>query len=249
MLTIFTTCRSFQIEEFAIIQRNALTSWSLLNPKPEIFVMGIEPGVAEICQELGFIHIKEIEYTEYGTPLLNSMIEIAELKAKYDNMLLISSDVIIFQSMATALKVLIEKFQKRFCGVARKLQQPKIELLDFLSPNWQEEVKKNVDYSLITSGDFFLYPKGFWGKVPEFVIGRAHCDNWLFYEAAIKNCLVDMTGVVEIVDFIHTYSHLPKGWMKEKMQNVIVSEGKHADFLNANWKMTTDFELIANKFD
>lgn len=248
MLTIFTTCRSFEIEEFAIIQRNALTSWSLLNPKPEIFVMGIEPGVTDICKEFGFTQVKEIEYTEYGTPLLNSMIEMAEEKASYSNMLLISSDVVIFQSMARALEVLVGKFKNQFCGVARKLQQPKIELLDF-SLNWQDKVKENVNYSLITSGDFFLYPKGFWGNVPEFVIGRAHCDNWLFYEAAIKNCLVDMTGVVEIVDFIHTYSHLPKGWFKEKLQNVILSEGKHADFLNANWKMTNDFQLIANEFN
>ncbi len=240
MLTIFSTCRSFDIEEFAIIQRNAITSWTLLNPRPEIFLMGNEPGVREICEELNINHIDCIKYSEYGTPLLNSMMEIAEEIASNNTLLLVSSDVVLPKILTKTVEAVTANF-KEFCGVARKLQQETITPLDF-SKNWENEVRQNIKWNLITSGDFFLYPKGYWDKIPEFVIGRAFCDSWLFWESSQKGNMIDLTEI-EIIDYKHSYNNLPEGWTKERMQNLILWEGKEADLTHANWKMHTNLSF------
>jgi hypothetical protein len=233
MLTIFSTCRSFEIEEFAIIQRNAIQSWLLLEPKPEIFLMGVEPGVKEFCKEFNITHIDDIKYSEFGTPLLNSMMELAEERAKHEILLLVSSDVVLPSSTMEGVKAISSKF-KEFCGVARKQQQEHISLLDF-SGEWEEVLRKDLKWNLITSGDFFLYPKGYWGKIPDFVIGRAFCDSWLFFEASKKGNMVDMTNAIEIIDYKHSYNNLPVGWQKERLQNFILWEGKDADLTASNW--------------
>jgi hypothetical protein len=69
MLTIFACPKPFTDPHIAIIQRNAITSWTLLRPRPEIILFGDEPGVTEICKELGLRHVGEVERNEYGTPL------------------------------------------------------------------------------------------------------------------------------------------------------------------------------------
>lgn len=208
--------------------------------------MGTEPGVAEICDELGYENIRDIEYSEQGTPMLNSMMEIAEERAANPNLLLISSDIILFQNVIPAAEAVINRFDQ-FCGVVRKQQQCVIEPLDF-DGDWQGQIKKDLIWSPITSGDFFLYPKGFWGKVPEFVIGRTYCDSWLFWEAAEKNALVDLTGPVEIIDYKHTHPWPARSHL-ERMQNFIVSEEKRADSRNANWRMLNDFTIVPSSND
>ena len=40
------------------IQRNAIASWTKLQPRPEIILFGHEEGAAKCAQELGLIHIR-----------------------------------------------------------------------------------------------------------------------------------------------------------------------------------------------
>ena len=51
MLTIFTTPKPF-VGQAATQQRNAIVSWTLLRPRPEIVVFGDEEGAERICKEL-----------------------------------------------------------------------------------------------------------------------------------------------------------------------------------------------------
>ncbi len=50
MLTIFSCHKAFH-GHFNTIQRNAIKSWTLLRPKPEIFLIGDDEGTAEVCRE------------------------------------------------------------------------------------------------------------------------------------------------------------------------------------------------------
>ena len=59
MLTFFTCPRGFE-GRIGVIQRNAILSWLALKPRPEIIVLGNDPGVAEICRELGLRHLPEV---------------------------------------------------------------------------------------------------------------------------------------------------------------------------------------------
>jgi len=59
MLTFFTTAKPFR-GHTAVIQRNALQSWKLLDPDVEIIVLGNDEGAADVCAELGLRHEPEI---------------------------------------------------------------------------------------------------------------------------------------------------------------------------------------------
>ena len=51
MLTLFTMPRLFR-DHIAVIQRNAIRSWTLLRPRCEIILCGDDAGVASTAAEL-----------------------------------------------------------------------------------------------------------------------------------------------------------------------------------------------------
>ena len=71
-LTILSTPKAFR-GIFAVIQRNAIESWTHLTPRPDIILFGTDEGTAEICAELGITHVPEVASTAEGTPLISDM--------------------------------------------------------------------------------------------------------------------------------------------------------------------------------
>jgi hypothetical protein len=54
--------------------------------------------------------------------------------------------------------------------------------------------------------DVFVYPRGLFGAVPSFAIGRGYWDNWLMYEARRMGAeLIDVTAVATTVHQLHGY--------------------------------------------
>ncbi len=238
MITLYTTCRAFD-DQFNVIQRNALYSWSLLSPKPEVLVFGMDHGTKEICKELDYQYITNIEYSSYGTPMLNSMMEQAERVASFPQLLLISSDIVLFQSVMTAAKACAER---ELCGTVRKQTQSNIQELDF-SEGWEKLVIDGTIPASVTTGDFFLYPKNFWPKIPPFIIGRGACDSWLYYAANKKKVLLDLSEAVAIVDYVHGYDFSEHRQKEVSYNASIIRQDQIFSISYANWKMTKDFEI------
>ena len=69
-LTFFTTCKPF-VGEAAIMQKNALKSWSELGIPTIVF--GSDKGSQEIARELNFDYYPEVECSESGIPLVSDM--------------------------------------------------------------------------------------------------------------------------------------------------------------------------------
>jgi hypothetical protein len=67
LLTLLAMPKPFD-GHIGIIQRNAITSWTQLNPRPEIFLFGEEHGTALIAAELQIGHLRDIHRNEFGTP-------------------------------------------------------------------------------------------------------------------------------------------------------------------------------------
>ena len=63
MLTIFSIPKAF-VGHIGVIQRNALKSWSLLEPRCEIIIFGDEEDIAEAAAETGAAHVPEIGRNE-----------------------------------------------------------------------------------------------------------------------------------------------------------------------------------------
>lgn len=244
MVTIFSTCRSFLHPKFGLIQRNAIQSWLLITPKPEILIMGNEPGSKEICEEFGLIHVPDIEITELGTPIISSMFAKAEEMATHDTLCLVSSDILFFDDAMIAVERLRERFRYFMGGVHRydkNFDQP----IDFNDPNWREVVKKDIQLGHPGCGDFFLIRKGTYrnGILP-FSIGRASVDNWLVYESTRLGCSVDMTKVVRIVHQNHDHSHIPGDMAgmvngeEFKKNRAIAGKTVSMEIANSTWIMT-----------
>lgn len=80
-LTVFSIPKSFR-GHIGVIQRNALRSWTLLRPRPEILVFGDEAGTKEACTEVGVRHVPEVAYDETGAPLLSDLFPRARASAR-----------------------------------------------------------------------------------------------------------------------------------------------------------------------
>src|SRR6267378_8399139 len=113
-----------------IIQRNAITSWAMLRPRPEIYLFGEEEGVAEIAAELRINHLHDIARNEFGTPLLDDLLRRAREIARTPLLCYVNSDIILLQEFIDAVSVIHAQFPK-FLGVAHRLNIELAETLDF----------------------------------------------------------------------------------------------------------------------
>lgn len=239
MTTLFSTCKPFKTKRLIQIQNDAIKTWLRLEPKPDIIIFGKDDGVAECCDEHGIDNCINVEYNEYGIPLLSSMFERVEKISKDDVFLLVSSDIVLSQKTMTALEIL-KKNMKEFCGVCRKTEHKGPNPIDFSDDKWFTKIvmDQTNHYSLITSGDFFMYTRGMFKDMPKFSVGRCWCDSWLFHAAMEKNALVDLSEYMEIFHLKHDYSHLYKS--NEFETNKALCGNNLSDVSHANWKLVGD---------
>lgn len=215
MLTIFACPKPFTDPHIAIIQRNAITSWTLLRPRPEIILFGDEPGVAEICEQLGLTHVPEVERNEYGTPLLNDIFEKAQRLASYDVLCYANADIILMGDFIRAVQR-VTMWRDRFLMVGRRWDVDITKPLSFEQPDWEKQVRS---LALNTNRprsdewiDYFVFARSLLLEMPGFAIGRCAWDNWLVWRArSLKIPVVDVSSVVIAVHQNHDYSHHPEG--------------------------------------
>jgi len=219
LLTLFSAPKPFTDPHIAMIQRNALKSWTLL-PDVEIILLGEEIGLAEAARELGVRHIPNVECNENGTPLISSMFQLARENSNSDLLCIINTDMILMPDFLEAAR------RSRFQS-PRRGQRDKFVLLsqrwdlDVTDPiefteGWQNRLRSTV-HSQGTlhrpaGSDFFLFPRSCYIDIPDFAIGRAGWDNWMIYKARKEGwAVIDCTPSVMLIHQNHDYSHLPGG--------------------------------------
>ena len=208
MLTIFTIPKAF-VGHIGVIQRNAIQSWTLLEPCPEIILLGNEDGTAQVARELGLRHIPEITSNQHGTPLLNDMFRQAELSASSPLMCYVNADIVLLRAFAEAVAQVRAKLAK-FLIVAKRINIDVVEPLSF-EAGWENALKSRAAADGIpgdhTAIDVFVFPKGTYPMVPDFGIGRLWFDQWLVKAARLNN--------VPVVDAVlhqnHDYNHVSGG--------------------------------------
>jgi hypothetical protein len=210
MLTIFSCPKPFTNSHINIIQRNAIKSWTLLKPKPEIILLGNDEGVSEICREFNLIHIPEIERNEYGTPLLNSIFSEAEKAASHQVMCYINADIILMSDFMKAIEAVINQMKPPFLLIGRRYDLEINELLSFESEDYLYSLlRKRRKLHPPTGLDYFVFTKGLFGEIPPFAIGRLVFDNWLIWRAKSKGVpVVDLTPQNTVIHQAHDYSHI-----------------------------------------
>src|SRR5262249_7427243 len=111
MLTLFTTAKAF-IGHSGMIQRNALKSWTLLDPDVEVILFGDDEGAAEIARELGLRHEPFVERNEFGTKRIDWIFQRAQQIARHDLLCYSNCDMVYTGGFRNAFKAVQSRFAK-----------------------------------------------------------------------------------------------------------------------------------------
>ncbi len=215
MLTFFTTAKPFR-GHAAIIQRNALQSWTLLHPDAEVILFGDDDGAAQAARDLKLRHEPYVERSEYGTKRLDYMFSTARAIARHEVLCYINCDILLTQDFRHALEQ-VRAAHSQFLMVGRRWDVNITQSWDFTRANWQSQLQSVA----FLSGqqrppewiDYFAFSRDLYGSsVPPFVVGRVHWDNWLVWKARdSRHPVVDASLVVMAVHQNHDYSYHPHG--------------------------------------
>src|SRR5713226_2135764 len=171
-LTILSMPKPFR-NHIGIIQRNAITSWTMLRPRPEIYLFGEEEGVAEIAAELRISHLHDIARNEFGTPLLDDLLRRAREFARTPMLCYVNGDIILLQEFIHAVSTIHAQFPK-FLGVAHRLNIELTERLDFVASGEMRLRREILPYGTPvnpTAIDVFVFPPDCYQQVPPLAIG------------------------------------------------------------------------------
>ena len=213
LIRLFSAPKPFTDSHIAIIQRNAIKSWTLL-PDVDVLLIGNETGVAETAKELDVKHLTDVKCSISGTPLISSMFQLACENSNSDLLCIINTDMILMSDFVEAAQQAV-KLRDEFVLLSQRWDLDVTQPLDF-STDWQDSLRSTVhgqgQLHRPAGSDFFLFPRTCYTDVPDFAIGRAGWDNWMIYKARQENWpVIDCTPSLMIVHQNHDYRHLPGG--------------------------------------
>jgi hypothetical protein len=197
-----------------LIQRNAITSWTRLQPAPEILLFGEETGTSELAQELRIRHLPKVARNEFGTPFINDIFRQAEASATNPILAYVNADIVLLSSFLQAVQ-LVSQINSSFLMVGRRWNVEMRDPIDF-QDGWEDRigsyVRANGELEPHTGMDYFVFPKGMFDEMPAFAVGRPAWDNWfIFHTLRHKRPVIDATSVAWVIHQNHDYSHVPQG--------------------------------------
>ncbi|MCS7082983.1 MAG: hypothetical protein RML47_02775 [Bacteroidota bacterium] len=207
MLTIFACPKPFSDPHIALIQRNAITSWTLLEPRPEIILFGGEPyeqGIREICEELKLRHVPEVRRNEYGTPFLNDLFQKAKELATFDMICYVNADIILIPAFMDVIRM-VRDWPKLFLIVGGRVEVEIKDLIDY-KKGWERDLLNRATkykFSYIEKGgiDYFVFKKHLYSDIPDILIGRFWWDDWFPYKA--KKLGADIINATPYAPAVH----------------------------------------------
>lgn len=208
MITLFACPKAFT-GHIEVIQRNAIRSWTLLAPRPEIILLGEEPGVATACQEFGLVHAPALAVNEFGTPLVSSVFATGQAMAHWPVVGYVNCDIILLSDFLPAVGAVAGRMAQ-FLMVGQRCDVDILRPWDCASPTWETDLRDLAQRAgrlhSAAAMDFFVFPAGMYHDVPPFAIGRTRWDNWLMWRARSAGIpVVDATAGVTVVHQNHSW--------------------------------------------
>lgn len=214
MPTLFAIPKPFR-NHIAVIQTNAIRSWTRLGGAYKVILFGDEEGTAQLAQSVGATYVPRVARNRYGTPLLNDLFQQAQQLSNDPILCYINADILLLDDFAAAVQRLARR-KKRFLMVGQRWDFNQTQLIDF-DGHWQAQLRDRVSRTASlrnpTAIDYFLFTRGLWGKIPPFAVGRTAFDNWLIYRARqLKMPVIDATPAVTAIHQNHDYLHAGSGY-------------------------------------
>lgn len=216
MITLFAVPKPFS-GHIGTIQRNALNSWRRALPDAQILLFGGETGIAEAAYSIGAQHLHDMSLNGHGTPMLSDVFDRTTAAARHDLTAFINSDIMLLSDFRTSLDLLP---REPFVMIGQCRDVRVEEPISFGGPDIDAKLKR-----LWQSGgrrgalgmDYFVMPRGLFGTLPPFAIGRACYDNWMVWRAReLGAMVVDASKWVTALHQVHDYGHLGCGMRESR---------------------------------
>jgi hypothetical protein len=212
VITIYTTAKPFTGLN-RIHQMNALNSWKALSPDVEVILFGRGVGYQQAVQELGLVHIENVETSEQGTPLVNSMFALARSHGHYPIQMYVNCDIILSNDLLPAIR---QVSFSRFAVIGQRWDVDLNEEINFDRPDWRQvllgRVQQQGSLHPPEGSDYFVYRGDIWQGMPTLVVGRAGYDNYLIrHWRRLGVPVIDGSHIVTVIHQNHDYSHHPQG--------------------------------------
>lgn len=207
MLTLFSVFKSMEDPHIRVIQRNALRSWMLLDPQPEILIFGDVPGVPEVCAEFGVRHMPSIPVDQDDHERLDAVYQIAWEIGAYNTMLHINGDMILppyFTQVVASIDA------RRYLLIGERWDTPVKGEIDF-GPDWWPKLndlaQRRGASGSVTSVDYFLHQRnGF--RLPEISARAWYADNVIIQQALLEGMpVIDASRVLRVVHQRHDHAY------------------------------------------
>lgn len=206
-LTLFALPKPFS-GHIGTIQRNALQSWARLRPPCHVLLLGKERGLAGAARRIGATHLAAVARNAHGTPLLDSAFRAAEEASDGDRLCYVNADILLLSDFLPALERAWTAHPEALL-VGHRWDLDVTEPLQF-GDSWDAQLRTAVNEQgrlhPSTGIDLFAFPKGFWGTLPPFAVGRTVWDGWMIWYARRKGApVIDLTPSASIVHQNHGY--------------------------------------------
>jgi hypothetical protein len=216
LATLFAIPKSFEDPHTALIQRNAIRSWQQLAPGLRVVLMGDDPGVAEIAQELSLTHVANLRKNETGTPLLNDAFAQVNKLADTPLIIYVNSDIILLPDCLATMQRMMDSDLEKYLVIGRRIDCDIDEPIDIGSAGWRENlvefVKSQGVLAAVVCKDYFVFPRGQFSEIPAFSVGRGNWDNWMVASAHQEGIpVIDATNAITAIHQNHDYAHLKGG--------------------------------------
>lgn len=250
----FTICavpKSFEDGHVAMLQNNAIRSWTELGPVAEIILCGDDAGVADAAQRFGTLHIGGVKCVDSGQPFLNDVVARTQQIASNDVIVYISADIVLFRDFAGALEATANYFPNEFVMIGARWDWASPVAIDF-SGDWiswvialaKKQGHKHSDYGM----DYFAFRRGVFDSMLEYIVGWYAWDNALVLDIVERKIpLVNATHDVFAIHQNHPERIRDRGkvgtaWQRIWNLNLAgglpkLREGGGGHIGRSNWKL------------
>jgi hypothetical protein len=231
-LTLATVPLPFKGNQLTIThQHNAIKSWTLLEPRPNIILLGDEIGTKDAASQYNAMHVPGIGVNELGDLSMRSIFRKIDQKAETDWICYIDTDVILLDDFMPTFEYLIARYHNfSTCGGRWDANIP--NKVNFDSPDWRKYVCNQVFKQHNKGSDYCIYRKGFYHNIPDFSIGRGAWDGWrMGYPKSIGVPLINLQNVVKAVHqrHGHRWSNQPGTAYNKSLSKGVVAWVADAD--------------------
>lgn len=247
MITIFSIPKPF-LGLAGITQRNAILSWTLLEPKCEIILFNDEKGTtSKVAKELGVECINNIQRNKDGLPFLNDVFEKVYMMANNKILAYVNSDIILMDDFLEAVKRLPGLKQNthlnfnEFLMLGRRWNVDIKEEINFNNSNWKQTLRKLIDKEGKLQGlsgtDYWVFPRSVKIEIPSFIVGQRGFENWFIYKVrSLKVQVLDATKVINVIHQNHPRYSSKKNRDNQKIANF----SEMCTLRDADWILTSE---------